>query len=245
MNFFRLKVDRRLNKEWRVILPPVEDKMLQLINIFNRGEKPIINRPINMGLINTNSEKSQRKEIPFNVDLLYWLDDFMLGTSVPDGAYIIVSSKLKKIIEKFNLPDHQFYRLNLYCTDYQEESQDYYLLYIFGNIHQFTNFPLSEYTYYYVYTDEVIKIETGGFKDADTFFKARTALSNQLENKLDKKRASIKITKRVFTEDYDVMWGVANHLTINERIKTVIDNANLNGVDLRPFKFYEIIPPIS
>jgi len=236
MNFYKLKINRRVNKEWAVILPPMEDNSLQVTNKLNKQQELVLNSPINMGLMNRQSDETLRKEIPFQADLLYWLDDITLGASKPEGgAYVIVSSKLKHILEKFKLPPHMFYPTNIYCSEIQESSMDYFLLFIYGNIRDYTNFSKSEYTYINWNTDEVVKKEYGAFKNADEYGKISVDFFRNKDIK-------IHISRRFFTVDFDIMWGIPNTIFINEKVKAVIESINLFAIKMPSYKSFEIVP---
>jgi len=236
MKYYRLKTNFKENKEWQAILPPIENQALQITAKLGRQERLDINRSINMGLYNRQSDDAQKKETPFKADLIYWRDDITLGVTKPElGAYVIISSKLKVILEQFSLPRHKFYKVNLYCAEIQKSSMDFYLLFIYGYISNHTNFKKSEYTYSDLKTYEILKKEYGAFNEKLSF-------SNKMKDFLRNKDILIKITRRFFTVDYDIMWGIANQLWVNEKVKEVIENNNLYGVELSVFKDFEIVP---
>jgi len=236
MKFYNLKVNRRINKEWRVILPPSEDNTLQVTNKLSSEEKLDLNRPINFGLINTESDRSLRNETPFQVDLIYWKDDIMLGASKPEGkVFAIVSSKLRKILEKYKLPSHVFYTTNIYCGETQTSSTDYYLLFIYDRIQNYTDYSKSEFTYIDWNTKEVIKKEYGTFESAEEYGKVSV---NYFRNK----DIRIYVTRKFLTVDYDIIWGIPNTLFVNEHIKKTIEASDIYGVKFTPIKNHEIVP---
>jgi len=236
MKYFELQINRRINKEWAIVLPPMEDKAVQITTNLTRQKMLVLNSPINMGLMNRQSDQALRNEIPFQADLLYWLDDITLGASKPEGGtYVIVSSRLKSIIEEFKLPPHEFYPTDIYCSEIQTSSIDYYLLFIYGNIQDATNFEKSEYTYIDWNTDEILKKVSGAFKNVEEYGKTSVDFFRNKDIK-------INISKRFFTVDYDVMWGYANCLRINENLKNVIEKENLLGIKFKLHKGFEIVP---
>jgi len=236
MKYFELQIDWRANKEWGVILPPMEDNALQITNKLTLQKELLLIRPINMGLMNRQSDETLRKEIPFQTDSLYWLDDITLGASKPDGGvYLIISSRLKNIIEKFRLPPHKFYPTDIYCSEIQASSIDYYLLFIYGNIKDATNFEKSEYTYLDWNTGEVIRKISGAFKNAEEYGSTSVDYFRNRDIK-------IQISKRFFTVDYDIMWGYANCLRTTENLKNAIEKENLLGIKFKLHKDFEIVP---
>jgi len=235
---FVLTINNNSNWEWRAVLHKNEDSRLGVIETINSDlELVISNEPIKMYLINVQSVKHDRKEKPFEADLVYWLDDITLNAATPSiGACLIVSNALKSIIEQFSLPHHRFYPVNLINSEDTSQFQRYYLLHILGSIIDNTNYLKSEYSYRLKGSKEVLKKETGTFDSYESYSKAERL--SRKENNI-----FIEVSKRVLTVEYDIVWGIINHLRINTKVKNAIENSDLKGLRISPFSDYDIILP--
>ena len=110
MKLFELGKESRTNWEWNALLLTEENSRLDLIKKFKNNEFLNIEEPIQMLMVNVQSIKSDRKEVPFKTDIIYFGNDITYGAFSPRmSCYMIVSQRLKKILENFKLPPHQYY----------------------------------------------------------------------------------------------------------------------------------------
>ncbi|MEX6625613.1 hypothetical protein [Tenacibaculum salmonis] len=69
-------------------------------------------------------------ETPF-VDVLGWYTDITTGDIKPKkGTYIVISKKIKEVLEKYRLPEHRFYPISLHCKELKQSNSDYFLFHV-------------------------------------------------------------------------------------------------------------------
>ncbi|CAL2093674.1 hypothetical protein [Tenacibaculum sp. 190524A02b] len=222
MKVYELSVDFKSNKEWKIILGKNEDNRFNVIsNIENDLELSLKkDERIKMHLINIES-KENRKEIPFNVDIIYWVDDITLNAYSPYKG-IVISEKLKKKLSNYVLPPSYFYPIDIINSITGEINNNYYLFYIKKGIVDFTLFKKSEY----VYTKRRIEIKrsVGDFNTYDEF-------NEGYDKSYDNDGVKIKIANRCLTTIYDLIPSSLNSILVKESFLN--DLSTLNGVILK------------
>ncbi len=235
MDTYELRMSRYGNLEWKAYYLEEEEKKRGLIESMNNNDLHVSNSLIKMLYVNTYEERSKIQETPFSSDMIRWADDITYKAYTPNSqGYMIISKKLKAILEKYELPPHSYYKVELINELDKTSNKDYELLHIYG-AKWYEHLIMEECIFEYrdEYTDEVIKTQKGGF----------TSYENMLE---ESKKASDKedcwyyLVEGVFNVNYDVMWGIGNVLRISNRLKEAIEVENLNGVECYPLRTNKI-----
>ncbi|MFS4492459.1 hypothetical protein [Maribacter sp. 2308TA10-17] len=237
MNFYELKTDRRSNSEWNCFLSNEENQKYNIIESLEAGSKLQLSNGelLTMNLRNSLKDDGTRKEIPFEADLINWFDDISLNTYKTFAAsVIIISSKFKEFLSKFTLPNHSYYNLRIINAENESNTTNYFMLHIHGNISDFTDFSKCEYTYTKWENDSFIKLEKGSFNSLEQF---QIAEKEAFEND----KTQIKISSRVLTGNFDIVWGFTNCLRVNEQVDWQLKNMELKGIKTKIFKDYHII----
>ncbi len=215
---YKLQVDSDLFNEWKLVLSEKENKRLSVIDSIDSNERIFLKEEerIKFFLINIQSDKSLRKEKPFQSDILQWTDDITLGAfKASDG--VIISEKMKNIIEKYLLPNHYFYPLDIINSETLETRDDYYLFQVLGNKNDLTNFKESEYEYIPRRSKEVIKTQKGGFNNYEEY-------SQEYDRLFFNDRIKLNITSRIIETKKDIIPGYSNNLFISEVLFKEIKN---------------------
>nr|WP_299036056.1 hypothetical protein [uncultured Tenacibaculum sp.] len=228
MKVFEVSLNDNIHNEWNIVLSQNVDKMYDLIRKIENDEEISINKDerIQMHLINIETNKKDRVEIPYESDILYWSNDITLGAYSPYKG-IIISKNLKNILSKYNLPPHFLYPVEIVNTETLEINDDYYLFYSIGKMIDLTLFNESEYTYFK--RRKEIRKSIGDFDSYEDFDK-------EYDRVFDKESIKIKITKRVISTDYDLISSSLNYLCVKENF--LVEKENLKGV---VFKYVENI----
>ncbi|UTD16535.1 hypothetical protein HER15_14075 [Tenacibaculum mesophilum] len=84
--------------------------------------------PLKMRLIDSfENFEAWQGETPF-VDVLRWYTNLMTADVEPtEGTNLLMSRKVKEVIEKYNLPEHRFYPVILHCKELQQTNEEYFL----------------------------------------------------------------------------------------------------------------------
>ena len=220
--------------------------------------------PIKMDLIDSYQDiKYWKGETPF-VDVLSWNTDITLGGIKPKkGVNLMVSKKVKEVLEKYRLPEHRFYPVILKNKEFKEKREDYFLFHIIvdnpmiGNDiidypkctfveitqnHEGKNEPIKYYPEETIQSSEqLLDITSGKVKLLGTYkttYGTKELISN---NRLE-------FDNKVFKCDYDVLWGSRGWLNISEEIKKELEAVGItNGYFfemkenmIRPFEYEEM-----
>lgn len=229
MDIYELRMSRYGNLEWKAYY--LEEEKTGLIENMTNNELYSSKEPIKMLYVNIYDEKSKIEELPFSNDMIRWADDIIYKAYTPKSqGYMIISKKLKAILQKFELPPHSYYQVELKNKLDNTSNKEYELLHIYG-AKWYKHLIIEECIFEYrdEYTDEVIKTQKGGF----------TSYKHMLE---ESKKASKKedcwyyLVEGVFDVDYDVMWGTGNVLKISNKLKEAIEVDKLKGVECYPLK---------
>ncbi|NME67388.1 hypothetical protein [Flammeovirga aprica] len=169
-------------------------------------------------------EAEENNEVPKICDFFDWHYNYSFGTTDPPSAYYyIVSEKMKNIFERFTLPPHKYYEIEV--TNVEVE-QKYFVLHALSHKH-YVDYKKSSFVMKDPYTGEILEnIEINIQSKSDYF--------STLRNKDEGFRLSFK------TEYYDKKYDClpnsfnSNYPIINESLKRELEKANLIGID-----FYE------
>lgn len=232
MNFFRLRRDFNAGWEWQAIL--VKDKQGGEDFELLQSGRPI--EKLRLYLTNRQSDLEQRKQAPFSADVIYWTDDITLNAFIPEGTYLIVSNELLDIILKYRLPEHIIYPLEIVNAEDSSRNHSYSLIQLFGWFGDYTDYSKSEYIYMPRRSKYVLKRTIGEFDSYEEYSKA-------YDKAFFEERIKITISKRVYTDYFDIAWGITNDFIISERLKIAIENNNFKGIELPLFNDYEVIMP--
>ena len=219
---YKVVVDDRLSSEWKVVLSDKENKRLDVINKIDSDDKIFLkdNDRIKFFLINIESNKKLRKEKKFQSDIIHWKDDITLGAFKPSNG-VVISRNIKNSLEKYSLPNHNIYPLEIIDAETLEIDENYYLLQILGNINDITNFKESEYTYVPRRSDEIIKIEKGGFNNYKEY-------SEKHDKLFFDESIRVSITSRIIETNTDIIPSYSNNIFVSELFLKEKDK--LNGI---------------
>ncbi|MCS3795205.1 hypothetical protein [Niastella sp. OAS944] len=231
--FYSITIDNRTNWEWQAhFIKDTHNKYI--LDVFTTDEVLTLAEPITMFLINRQGDLSQRKAIPFAADLVYWADDITYKSFRPSGpgSQVIISEKLKAVLEQFTIPPHKYYPIHMKLHEPDARSNKYHLLHIHSTFITNTNFSKSDYRFRHLKTNEIVKTQHGGFADFEAF--------NQTRTEYFKENILLEPSVIAHVHDYDVLQGISNTLLVNEQVKNAIEKAGLKGVTINPFKEYEV-----
>lgn len=232
MEFFKISIGATNNIEWKAILTKEEDEKSGLITSLNKGGRLILKDLVNFNLVNIQLPQ-ERRENPFDSDLIYWKDDFMLNANTPNvlsGSYYILSKKIVLILKKYRLPNHEFYPIRISLSK-EKYSNDYFLLFIYGSQLNHIDYRKSSY----ILSERrprIIVDHMEGDHQINTFEKLKEMRSSYLKNE----NLILDFKNIVLTVDYDILWGIPNVLLVSELVKKEIEYQNIKGISITPKK---------
>ncbi|MFK7903553.1 MAG: hypothetical protein AB8B69_00435 [Chitinophagales bacterium] len=155
-----------------------------------------------------------------------------------DGNLWIISPKIKKVMERFKLPDHRFYEAKVKAL-HSQEIRTYYIFHLLYS-------PFDKLFYEEIIfkaelessTDNKIRIfEKGYIRSKEHWFEERHTLSEKYKD------YSIKMMPELFIykEEYDVLWGQMGPIVFNEKVKIALESEDLIGVEMKEWNQYPII----
>lgn len=151
----------------------------------------------------------------------------LLSVAVIYGGFLI-STKLKKLLEKFNLPIHKFYNARVL---YKNEYYEYYWMHVICNLTDIVDYSASSFFVYHNYSHNLGYIDLLSYEDltkkkvkikADnpgktiTIWAEKIVLANSFNEKLD--------LFQVGSFDSDTY--------ISEELKKAIENEKITGVHI-------------
>lgn len=236
MDFYKLELGYSGRFEWRAILRSEENNKYKIVNKLNNGDVLQIDDPIQMDLININLIEDRKDFSPFDLDFIYWANDITLDAFSPNkSACVIISSKLKELIQKYSFHTHNYHEIQLNHTE-EDSFKDYYLLHILGSRMDFINYQKSSYLLKERPSRKVVE----KFPN-DYFFEDKQSFITKRSQLLTEKKVILDFDKVVYNVDYDILWGIPNELFICEGIKTEIENSDLQGFEVNRIKSPEYI----
>lgn len=232
MEFFKISIGATNNIEWKAILTKEEDEKSGLITSLNKGGRLILKDLVNFNLVNIQLPQ-ERRENPFDSDLIYWKDDFMLNANTPNvlsGSYYILSKKIVLILKKYRLPNHEFYPIRLSLSK-EKYSNDYFLLFIYGSQLNHIDYRKSSYILSKRRPRVVVdQIESNHL--ITNFEKLKEMRSSYLKNE----NLILDFKNIVLTVDYDILWGIPNVLLVSELVKKEMEYEDIKGISITPKK---------
>jgi hypothetical protein len=220
MKIFELSIDSNIHWEWKVVLSKKTDLLFKVIESIENDEEIVCNKDskIQMLLVNIEKNIKKRRETPFQSDILYWTDDIVLDAYSPYKG-IIISKKLKNILQSYVLPPYNLYPIDIINSENLEINTDYYLFYTKDRIIDITLFNESEYTYYKKRKE--IKRSIGDFNNYEEF-------NLNYHKSFNNENIKIKMTKRVVSTKNDIIPNSLNHLYVKDIFYK--ESKNLIGV---------------
>ncbi|WP_299123063.1 hypothetical protein [uncultured Tenacibaculum sp.] len=251
--------------QWDVILN--SNQFSEVVGAIKKEQFiPIQELPLKFELIDSYEDLSEWDgETPF-MDIIRWSSDFTLGGNCPEkgGAGVIISEKVKKILEKYQLPPHRFYNIHMYCAYNKETRKDYYLFHIAGGKagREDSVMDYNKCTFKELSEDEegnrivVNKFPEGTINTREEYVEACLGQGNiitlgsypDLERPGKVIRNDLRFINRVFKHNVDVLWGVFNVIKISEEIKEELEKENIKGASffelpenmIRPFEYEQM-----
>ncbi len=228
--------------QWKVIL--TGQKSHEVLIPLKKGkfveEKEL---PLTMELIDSYEDINLWEgETPF-VDILCWSSDFTLGGNCPDigGGMSIISQQIKEVFEKYKLPPHRFYPVEMHSPHYKETRDNYFLFHMPGNgISDNEKVDYEKCTFEQVSRDQddnrvvVASYPEGTIKSREHWLDVEMGTDPEIkigsfEHYLipgyDMKNGFNYVNK-VYKHDYDILWGIPGMIYISEEIKKDLEAIN-------------------
>jgi len=249
MKFYNFRIN---TFQWNAVL----QRGKQLRNVF----VPIDNDewvkdehyPVKMDLVDAYQDLSYWKgETPF-MDVITWSSDFTIGgLTHKAGTLMIMSKKVKEVLEKYNLPPHRFYPTEVFCKHYKETRDDYFLFHITGNgIYgdEYIDYPkctFAEYERDFKHKKKMIKDHPAGTITSlehlnEVSYEEGSFLGNHKEKlasgEIKDRRNDIDFLNKVYKHDYDILWGLLNVLYVSEEIKEDLEKVGVTSGNFFPIK---------
>ncbi|GFD81146.1 hypothetical protein KUL118_40080 [Tenacibaculum sp. KUL118] len=260
MKFFKFKSStfqwsiNIYQEDYEDIIAPMND------NIWIKDEV----LPLKMRLIDSfENFDAWQGETPF-VDVLTWYTNLMTADVEPtEGTNLLMSRKVKEVIEKYNLPEHRFYPVILHCKELQQTNEEYFLFHAvvenaivgddiidypkctFVEITQDSegnNVPVKIYPEGFIKSsNEKIDIQVGDIELLGTY---EVTYGSQTFTELNE----LKFKNKVYKYDYDVLWGLSGLLYISEEIKNELEAVGITNGSffelkenmIRPFEYEQM-----
>ena len=147
---------------------------------------------------------------------------------------LVVSERLKAILERFNMPAHRFYEINVgYDEQYRQtytDTQTYYILHLLDQEreqldYKRTSFQVADFRDYggqrkKTNSSQARKVyPPGSIPDFETF--------KQIDHPLYDKDLKLKPIQKHYPHNYDIFWAGIN-IVISEDVKEVLDRLEIS-----------------
>ncbi|MFL9484508.1 imm11 family protein [Chitinophagaceae bacterium LWZ2-11] len=152
----------------------------------------------------------------------------LLSVSVIRGGFLI-SNKLKEILEKHNLPEHQFYSAKI---QFKTKFYDYYWLHIISDLTDVVDYSNSTFFIYHNYLHNLGYIKILSKQDFDI---KKRKLKQDNEGKTVTIWSEAIFFNKTFENQLD-LFAVSlfdNDFYITETLKNVIMNEKITGVEIQ------------
>ncbi|WP_440121038.1 hypothetical protein [Tenacibaculum sp. Ill] len=217
------------SSQWKVgfIIDYKNEKLKTFFQSLSERRIAEIDEPLSMITYNIIEEENKREDkSPFVYDALYWSNDIRIGSSTLHGiTSFIMSDRLKKIIENFELPEHRFYDVDI-TNIYSKESRRWYLLYMPENSLDYFDWIRCEFKLKPEFRlrnqIDTSYIGPNVVNSRDEFIKLR---SKYRKNKIKK---FLEFYKIKFKVKFDIMWGNVNILTVSDKLRKEILSKDIN-----------------
>ncbi|MFK7903552.1 MAG: hypothetical protein AB8B69_00430 [Chitinophagales bacterium] len=184
---------------------------------------------------------SSKFKTPKFCDFHTWAGDFIHNPPLMgqiDGRLWIISPKIKKVMERFKLPDHRFYEAKVKAL-HSQEIRTYYIFHLLYT-------PYDKLFYEKITfkaelkspTDHMVRIfEKGCIRSKEHWFEERRKLSEKYEDY----RITMMPERFLYKERYDILWGQMGPIIFNEKVKIALESEDLIGVEIKDWNQYPII----
>lgn len=184
---------------------------------------------------------SSKFKTPQFCDFHRWVGDSIHNPPLMgqiDGNLWIISPKIKKVVERFNLPEHRFYEAKVKAL-HSQEVRDYYIFHLLYT--PYDKLMYEEITFKAELespTDSMVRIfEKGYIRSKEHWFEVRHKLSEKYKDY----SVTMKPERFLYKEKYDILWGSMGPIIFNEKVKTALENENLIGVEIKDWNQYPIV----
>ncbi|WP_281980379.1 hypothetical protein [Tenacibaculum mesophilum] len=242
MQFFEFYVN---TFQWKAVLQQGKQLRKVFIPIDNEEWVQEENYPVKMDLVDAYHDLSLWKGETTFMDVVEWSNDFTIGgLTHKAGAFMLMTGKVKEVLEKYNLPPHRFYPTEVYCKRYKETRDDYYLFHMTGeglygdDYVDYLKCTFVEYKRDFQYNKIQVKIHPEGvvnslesyneitFGEGDSFLGSYT--EKIANGEMKEKRNGLDFLNKVYKHDYDVLWGISNTIYISEAIKEELEKVGVS-----------------
>ncbi|WP_420553140.1 hypothetical protein [Tenacibaculum aiptasiae] len=257
MKFYRLSAN---SFQWHAVLE--RNKLHKVVVPINKDEFIVKeNYPIKMELVDAyNNIKEWKEETPF-VDIIRWSNDFTIGGNQPEkAALLIINKRLKQVLEKYRLPLHRFYPVQMYCKYTKEKKDNYFLFHMIGDgvygdenvyyekctFEEYTRDEDDEKVFVRKYPEGIIK-SSKDYIDVKMNRSEKIALGSYEDIDIpgDMYTNDFNYIDKVFKYNYDVLWGTPNVIYVSEEIKNELVALNCTNAlfievpynMVRPFEY--------
>ncbi len=185
--------------------------------------------------------RSSKFENPKFCDFHTWVGDSIHNPPLMGqikGNIWIISPKIKKVMERFNLPEHRFYEAKVKAL-HSQEVRDYYIFHLLYT--PYDKLMYEEITFKAELkssTDNMIRIfEKGCIRSKEH----RREIVRPLIKEYEKYSVEMKPKVFIYKNPYDILWGEMGPIIFNEKVKTALENENLIGVEIKDWNQYPIV----
>ncbi len=163
-----------------------------------------------------------------------FLDTHSWKLGFPLAHVFVVSKRLKDVISRYRLPSHAFYRIRISSG---KDSVDYYLLHLLYTNKIEIDYEKTAFRKFDIFTDKPLSIGEVQvfFNDYEDFQSKQRELVSSSGNKV-----YFESDRYVYKTEYDIFWGHAYSIFVNEKVKTELEASDLKGLNIPEFKKYEV-----
>lgn len=249
--------------QWDVVLN--SNQFIDVVGAINKEQfVPENINPLKFELVDSYENLSEwQGETPF-MDVMRWSSDFTLGGNCPEkgGAGLIITEKVKKVLEKYLLPPHRFYKAHIHSAYTKQTRKDYFVFHMTGGANDDYEVNYKKSTYKELSEDEdgntiiVNKFPEGTLNNKEEYIEALVGRSTiiplgsypDLERPGKERNNWFRFINKVYKQDVDVLWGVFNSIVISQEIKEELEKVNIQNACLfempenifRPFEYEQI-----
>jgi hypothetical protein len=214
----------------------IKDSYGVIFNVGIKGGKDEINKVKNS--ITTKSIWGQDFDIIlyFNEDQgsgpVRFLDIHSWQLGRPAAHTLIVSERLKHILEKYTMPSHSFYEISISS---EVNRMKYFLLHLHYDSMIELDFSKTFFRQYDLFTKKPIAINNEFllFNSYDDFKANQKQLVTSSDSFYDSENY-------IYRNRYNIFWGGAFRILISEEVKKDLLQSDIKGLDIVEFNKYEI-----
>ncbi len=161
-----------------------------------------------------------------------FLDTHSWEIGSPNANILVTSSRLKNILEKYIMPPHAFYKIKLSSG---KEEMNYYLLHLFYDNKIELNYDRTAFLKLDLFTKKPSLID-----NEPIFFKNYQDFLSKQEQLVTSTDFFYESEKYVYKTEYDIFWGHAYSIFIQEKVKRELEENKLEALNIVEFDKYEI-----